>query len=544
MMLEENRNNVKAVFTIANKLLFRNEPLPLPPTNNKQKLANEFNEYFRTKIQKIMDYLQPIEEHDTNPHYIETDYITNHRFNEFKTIDEDTILKLIKESKSKSCKLDPIPTALLKQYAEILVPSIQRIVNTSLSQGSFTHSLKTAVVRPLLKKPNLDLVFKNYHPVSNLSYLSKIVEKVVCTQITSFAAQTNNIEDLQSAYRENHSTETALLKVKTDLLTALDNQEISCLILLEFSAAFDTVSHKFLLNRLKYHFGFGSKVLNWIEDYLHDHVQHVKIDDKESDSVKLEHGVPQGSVLGPVLFTLYTSPLGDICKKHGVDYHCYADDMQNYLSFKPNVKGNQEECIKTLELCIAEIRQWMQTNLLKLNDEKTEFMLVGTKQQLNKITDINIKIGHDEIMPVSSFRNLGYHQDTELKNAEHVNKLCKQLYPILKRIAKVRHSLTKEATKILIQSLVLGRIDYCNSLLLGTSKHQISKLQRLQNMSCRIICNLRKFDHISTYMAELHWLRINECIIFKVAVFMYKCATSTAPQYLSDLVMKTHHRPL
>ena len=476
-MLEENRNNVKAVFTIANKLLFRNEPLPLPPTNNKQKLANEFSEYFRTKIQKIMDYLQPIEEHDTNPHYIKTDYITNHRFNEFKAIDEDTILKLIKESKTKSCKLDPVPTALVKQYAEILVPSIQRIVNTSLSQGSFTHSLKTAVVRPLLKKPNLDLVFKNYRPVSNLSYLSKIVEKVVCTQITSFAAQTKNIEDLQSAYCENHSTETALLKVKTDLLTALDNQEISCLILLDLSAAFDMVSHKFLLNRLKYHFGFGSKVLKWIEDYLHDHVQQVKNDDKESDPVKLEHGVPQGSVLGPVLFTLYTSPLGDICKKHGVDYHCYADDMQNYLSFKPNVKGNQEECIKTLELCIAEIRQWMQTNLLKLNDEKTEFMLVGTKQQLNKITDINIKIGHDEIMPVSSFRNLGYHQDTELKNAEHVNKLCKQLYPILKRIAKVRHSLTKEATKILIQSLVLGRIDYCNSLLLGTSKHQISKLQ-------------------------------------------------------------------
>ena len=229
-------------------------------------------------------------------------------------------------------RIGPVRTTLLKQYAEILVPSIQRIVNTSLSQGNFTHSLKTAVVRPLLKKPNLDLVFKNYHPVSNLSYLSKIVEKVVCTQITSFAAQTKNIEDLQSAYRENHSTETALLKVKTDLLTALDNQEISCLILLDLSA-FDMVSHKFLLNRLKYRFGFGSKVLKWIEDYLHDRVQQVKIDDKESDPVKLEHGVPQGLVLGPVLFTLYTSPLGDICKKHGVDYHCYADNMQNYLSF-------------------------------------------------------------------------------------------------------------------------------------------------------------------------------------------------------------------
>ena len=181
-----------------------------------------------------------------------------------------------------------------------------------------------------------------------------------------------------------------------------------------------------------------------------------------SKPVELKYGVPQGSVLGPILFTLYTSPLGDICRKYGVKYHCYADDKQNYLSFKPNIKGNQEECIRNLELCIAEIRKWMQTNLLKLNDEKTEFLLVGTKQQLNKITNINVKISHDEIKPVSSIRNLGYHQDAEMKNAEHVNKLCRQLYPILKRIAKVRQSLTKEATKILIQSLVLGRIDYCN----------------------------------------------------------------------------------
>ena len=357
-------------------------------------------------------------------------------------------------------------------------------------------------------------------------------------------SKTNNTEELQSAYCEDHSTETALLKVKTDLLTALDNQEVSCLILLDLSATFDTVSHKLLLNHLKYHFGFGSKVLEWIEDYLSDCIQQVKIDDSVSESVKLEYGVPQGSVFGPILFTLYTSPLGDICKKFGVEYHCYADNMQNYLSFKPSTNGNQEECIKTLDLCIAEIRKWMQMNLLKLNDEKTEFLLVGTKQQLSKITKINVKIGHDEIKPVSSIRNLGYHQDAEMKNAEHVNKLCKQLYPILKRIAKVKQSLTKEATKILIQSLVLGRIDYCNSLLLGIPKYHINRLQRLQNMSCRVICGLRKFNHISSAMADLHWLKVNEHIIFKVAVLMYKCVISTAPKYLFNLVMKNHHRPL
>ena len=133
----------------------------------------------------------------------------------------------------------------------------------------------------------------------------------------------------------------------------MDNQEVSCLILLDLSAAFDIVSHKFLLNHMKYWFGFGGKILEWIEDYLSDCTQRVKIENSESKPVKLKYGVPQSSVLGPILFTLYTSPLSDICRKYGVKYHCYADDTQNYISFKPNIKEKEEECIRILELCIA-----------------------------------------------------------------------------------------------------------------------------------------------------------------------------------------------
>ena len=188
-LLEENRNNVKAVFTIANKLLFRNEPLPPPLTDDKQKLANKFNEFFCKKVQTIMDNLQSIEETDIDPHYIEMEYLTNYRFNEFEIIDENTVLKLIKKSTTKSCKLDPVPTSLLKQYVEVLVPSVHHTTTTSLPQGCFTDNLKEALLRPLLKKSNLDLIFKNYCPVPNLTYLSKLVEKTVCNQITRFAAQ-------------------------------------------------------------------------------------------------------------------------------------------------------------------------------------------------------------------------------------------------------------------------------------------------------------------------------------------------------------------
>ena len=179
-LLEENRNNVKTVFTIANELLFRNEPFPLPLTDDKQKLANEFNEFFCRKVQTIKDNLQPIEETDIDPHYIEMEYLINYRFNEFEIIHKNTVLKLIKKSTTKSCELDLVPTNLLKQYVEVLVPSVHHIITTSLLQGCFTDNLKEALLRSLLKKSNLDLIFKNYHPVSNLIDLSKIVKKAVC----------------------------------------------------------------------------------------------------------------------------------------------------------------------------------------------------------------------------------------------------------------------------------------------------------------------------------------------------------------------------
>ena len=180
----------------------------------KQKLCNEFNKFFCKKVQTIMDNLQPIEETDIDPHYIEMEYLMNYRFNEFEIIDKNTVLKLIKKSTTKSCELDLLPTNLLKQYVEVLVPSVHHIITTSLSHGCFTNNLKEALLRPLLKKSNLDLIFKNYHPVYNLTYLSKLVEKAVCNQITRFAAQTNNTEELQSVYHEDHSMETALLKSK------------------------------------------------------------------------------------------------------------------------------------------------------------------------------------------------------------------------------------------------------------------------------------------------------------------------------------------
>ena len=219
----------------------------------------------------------------------------------------------------------------------------------------------------------------------------------------------------------------ALLRVKTDILHAIDDQEVVCLVLPDLSVACDMVSHDLLLNHLYHCCGFGETVLQWVRSYLSDRTQRVVTDANEdqprgaSKQVTLKQGVPQGSVLGPFLFSLYLSPLGDICCKHNLKFHGYADDLQNYLSFKPGIEMDKECCINNLQNCIAEIRVWMPTNLLKLNDEKMELIMIGPRKQLARAGNAVIQIGDDMIHPTNAVRNLGFFYDKYMKNTTCVN---------------------------------------------------------------------------------------------------------------------------
>ena len=191
--------------------------------------------------------------------------------NEFNEVREEDVLKLLTTAPAKSCELDQFPPRLLVRHCLEVVPIITQIANASLAQGEFSSQLKTTLVHPLLKKPETDCIFKNYRPISDLPFLSKLIERIVCNQITHYTGTTGMAEKFQSAYRAFHSTETALIKVKDDILRAIDNQRITCLILLDLSDVFDTVSHPHLLSRLKHHFGIHGTVLRWFRSYMTDH---------------------------------------------------------------------------------------------------------------------------------------------------------------------------------------------------------------------------------------------------------------------------------
>ena len=259
------------------------------------------------------------------------------------------------------------------------------MINLSLESGLFADDWKCALVLPLLKKPGLDLLYKDYRPVSNLQYVSKLTEKMVFDQIHTHMMTHSLYPEFQSAYRKNHSTETALVRVTNDILMKMNTQEVTLLVMLDLNTAFDTVNHKILLKRLNKELGICGSALEWFKSYLAKRGQRVYIDGSLSERFSLECGVPQGSCLGPLLFLIYTSKLFKVVEDQLPHVHCYADDTQIYLSFKPISNTSQKDAVRVMECCIEKIRRWLSHDRLLINDDKTEFIIIGTRQQPNKL---------------------------------------------------------------------------------------------------------------------------------------------------------------
>ncbi len=314
-LIEESGGNQKSLFKVTNSLLGKNQETPLPPHETVTCLVNEFNDFFIRKIDTLRDKLDSTQS-DGNDFSSEDHGINFTPLSTFKPVSEDEVRKIITNSPSKSCMLDPLPTQVFKQCIDLLLPILTIMINLSLQLGYFPAEWKEAIIIPLIKKLGLETIFKSYRPVSNLLYVSKLCERVVAKQYCGHLTSNKLYSKFQSAYREGHSTETALLCVQNDILMSMDKGEVTLLLLLDLSAAFDTLDHGILLKRLESRFGINGVALQWIKSYLTGRQQSVVINGVRSDDQALKYGVPQGSVLGPLLFTAYTAPLEDIADRH------------------------------------------------------------------------------------------------------------------------------------------------------------------------------------------------------------------------------------
>ena len=450
----------------------------------------------------------------------------------FNIYSADEVYRIIMKSPSKSCSQDPIPTFLVKECIDVLLPFLTEMCNASLREGHLPISQRHAVITPILKKSSLDPGdVKNYRPVSNLTFMSKIVERMVSEQMVDYLQANNLMPRLQSAYRKHHSTETALLRILSDLLNAMDGRCVSLLGLLDLSAAFDTVDHDILLQRLHLQFGFDGEALRWIRSFLTNRTQQVRFNGTLSEVAGLDCSVPQGSALGPLLFLLYTAGLFDIIEQRGLTAHSYADDTQIYISI-PAVDA--PAAADRFVNCVEDVEQWMGINRLKMNVDKTQLIWIGTRQQLSKISINELRLLSAMVPFSSKVTNLGVIVDGELRMEEHITERCKSCYFQLRQLRQVRRSLTLDARKTLVHAFISSRLDYCNSLLSGVRDGLLKRLQSVQNAAARFIVGLRKFDHISPVLQNLHWLPIRKRISFKIAMLVFKCLHGLAPPYLSE----------
>lgn len=534
-LIAECGSDQRALFRLVNGFLSRSKALRLPQHSSKRDLLNQFSSFFLNKTMEIRSQLDlaPVEA-ESSPETTSPVPL----FDSFVPVGVSDITERILSSSNKSCSLDPIPTHVLKSVVSVLAPAITCIVNESLMSGIFPDTFKMANVTPLLKKPSLcPEQLSNYRPVSNLSYLSKLTERVVADQFVSHLNRNDLYVPVQSAYRAFHSCETSLIRVLNDLLISVDEGMGSVLLLLDLSAAFDTVDHATLIQRLCDRYGVSGRALNWFESYLSGRSQSVTVGDVASDSSAVVMGVPQGSVLGPTLFSTYSGPIYHISVRHGINSQLYADDTDFYAKFELDPEHlNQKETYGRLAGCVDETRAWMKRNKLKFNDDKSELLLVYSSRKRCQPSPLPLQVGESSLTPRASVKNLGVIIDKHLSMEEQVQSLCKKANFHIWSIGRIRRFLDDATTEKLMHAFVFSTIDSCNSLLYGLPDKLLDRLQLVQNKAARMVRRVKKHDHITPHLMALHWLPIKSRIVFKILVLTFHCLHGSAPAYLSELI--------
>ena len=532
--LDSVSGNPRETFKVVSHLLDKEfGTSAVPNGSNDQEIAENMKDFFHEKVNKIYNEIGAANSGLKNHRPFNTLKSTSN-ISTFQQVTSNDVFEIVNSMPNKTCCLDPIPIWLLKACLPELIDIITFIVNKSLTLGFFPTDLKSASVRPTLKKQNLDSDDKsNYRPVSNLSSLSKLIEKCVQTQLVKYLNDEQLFSEFQSGYRKNHSCESAVIKIHNDIMMMIDKKTNVLLLLLDLSAAFDTINHKLLLVKLKKFYGISGIVLQWIESYLSGRSFTVSIGKSKSSTCVLEIGVPQGSILGPLLFILYTKDLESIVHKYGLSIHLYADDTQIYFSIEIDPESEDPD-LSNIESCFNEIKSWMVKNFLKLNDDKTEVLEIGIYENcLSSVNLANIKVH-----PKDKAKNLGFKFDDQLSLQHHLNYVSQICNMNIRNYYKIASKLSFKLKVQLIHAGVLSVIDYCNGIYGGLSEADLNKLQKLQNSAVRFIFGIKLCDHkhISPYLKQLHFLPVRYRILYKLGLLVFKCLNNVAPQYLVKLI--------
>ena len=508
------------------------------------KLAEIMNNFFVDKVTKICQEL-PIRTEDPLKTLKE---IVRNRSTTFsmKCVHPDSVKEIILGLKnSKSCGVDNIDTYVIKLIVNEILPAVTHIVNLSIQQSKFPSMYKAAKVIPLLKKGD-PLEAKNYRPVAILCILSKVIERVIFLQIVDYMNKNEYFHPNHHGFRAGHSTSTAMIQMYDSWVQAVDKGELAGVCMLDMSAAFDVVDHSILIDKLKL-YGFDIEAITWMQQYLSGRSQAVYIDGSLSPFLPVNVGVPQGSILGPLCYILYTNDLPETVLETSNHVHfstlttncpecgglcCFADDSTYSVASRDQVDLQQK-----LNDKYAALSNFMNNNRLKLNDDKTHLLVMMT-QKKQKIINVNVEIETltENIKPIKSEKLLGIYIQDNLKWTEYIQNseksLIRQLSTRLGALKVLSGAATFKTRLMVANGIFCSKLIFQISLWGGTEEFLLSSLQIVQNKAARVVAKRGIYTPVADLLRQCGWLSVRQLVFYHSVILVHKTLQTKTPKYI------------
>ncbi len=530
---ESAKNNMKETWKTINNVIGKQKKQTVQ-TNFKDKqnkiltdpveISNRFNDFFVQVGPELASNIQ-----STGKKYYE--YLGNSRSSSMylKPIVEMDIIKIIEKfNPNKSPGHDNIGNFILKKVGSEVAKPLTMIFNLSLSTGIVPEKLKTAKVIPIFKKDDPE-VFSNYRPVSLLPCLSKILERLVFDRCVHYMDSHKILNDKQFGFRSNHSTYMAIMQLVDKINTAVEKDETTIGIFLDLSKAFDTIDHSILLHKLE-HYGFRGIVLEWFKNYLHKRKQFVSYNSCESEMKDIICGVPQGSILGPLLFIIYVNDI--INASDVLEFILFADDTTILFSHK-----QIESQIKLVNKELNEVCNWFKANKLSVNASKTNYMILGTPH-MTSVKQTDIVLDNTTLDRVQCTKFLGVLIDESLTWKNHIDCVSKTISRNIGIMNKLKHYVPDHILHTLYCTLVLPYLNYGILVWGNTCKTYLNKLVKLQKWAIRTVSNSHYRSHTGPIFSKYKILKVNDMYNLELGAFMFKYSTNGLPNVFNNYFVK------
>ena len=444
---------------------------------------------------------------------------------------EEELTRLISKLKNTTAGHDDLSAKALKVAIDSILTPLTHLCNLSIQSGEIPKQLKIAKITPIFKSGDKAL-FINYRPISVLPTISKIFERLIYNRIFEYLEKHEILYENQFGFRKGRSTNMALTILIDKLHTAMDHNFFSLGVYLDLSKAFDTVDHSILLQKLQF-YGIRGVAFNWLKNYLSDRQQYVVYNGVKSDMGKINCGVPQGSILGPLLFLLYVNDMHNACRSSFI--MLFADDTNIFVSGKSILEIEQ-----TINVELKALSIWFKLNKLTLNIKKTNFMIIKSRKKNVDPTLLNININNNKIQQVQFIKFLGIIIDEHLTWDHHIRYITGKIAKITGILCKARHRLNRTALRMLYNTLILPYITYCLIIWGKTYTKHIKRVQVAQNKILRIITFSGYRESAQPLFVMLNLMTVDQLYKYHTVIFMYKYTTKQLPNNFNELFTRNN----